>query len=335
RGAVQQLHRWDLLDQVRSSGAAPIATTTFHYGDETIAIPIKPRDGVTALYAPRRTVLDALLAGAAEAAGATVRHGVAVVDLLYDSRGRVRGVVVAGPEMPATEVACGLVIGADGTNSRIVRLLQVETEREFSHAASTLFGYVGDLDLPGYHWYYEEGAAIGSIPTNDGDTCVFAAVPPARFTDGRRGGLDRLYASVLRDVSPDLADRVRARGGPGKLRGFAGRPGYVRRVTGSGWALVGDAGCFRDPITAHGISDALREAEFLSRAVLRGTDEALAAHAVACRERVMPLFQVTDRLASFEWDLEEARAQHLTLAREMSRLAETQRAFDDSPARVA
>jgi hypothetical protein len=39
----------------------------------------------------------------------------------------------------------------------------------------------------------------------------------------------------------------------------------LRRATGPGWALVGDAGYFKDPLTAHGITDALRDAEFLTQ----------------------------------------------------------------------
>ena len=62
RAGVLQLHRWGLLEQVRASGAAAIRSTSFVYGDEVITVPIKSRDGVDALYAPRRTSLDVLLA---------------------------------------------------------------------------------------------------------------------------------------------------------------------------------------------------------------------------------------------------------------------------------
>src|SRR5262245_29541092 len=70
RAGVLQLHRWGLLDQVRAAGAAAIRTTSFAYGDEVISVPIKDRNGVDALYAPRRTTLDVLLADAAATAGA-------------------------------------------------------------------------------------------------------------------------------------------------------------------------------------------------------------------------------------------------------------------------
>ena len=90
RAGVLQLSRWGLLDGVRA-GTPAIRTTTFHYGDEAaVEIRIKPRDGVDALYAPRRTVLDPLLADAAEAAGADVAYRTRLVDLQRDRRGRVR-----------------------------------------------------------------------------------------------------------------------------------------------------------------------------------------------------------------------------------------------------
>jgi flavin-dependent dehydrogenase len=51
---------------------------------------------------------------------------------------------------------------------------------------------------------------------------------------------------------------------------FPGLTGYLREAAGPGWALVGDAGYFKDPITAHGITDALRDAQILARVVTAG-----------------------------------------------------------------
>ncbi len=322
RGAVLQLHRWGLLDAVRSSGAPAIRTTTFHYGDETVEIPIKERDGVGALYAPRRTVLDALLVEAAVAAGAEVVHGRSVVDLVRDDRGRVRGARISGTDRRVLDVKAGLVIGADGIHSRLARVLGLEHEATADHATASIYGYWTGLDLEGYHWYYERGASVGSIPTNDGETCVFASVPQRRFENARGADLEALYRAALGEVSSDLARRVAGSEGPGKLRAFAGQRGFLRRATGPGWALVGDAGYFRDPLTAHGITDALREAEFLALAVLDGDDSALVAFREARDERVRGFFEVTDRIASFEWDMEEVKVQHLVLAREMNSLVE-------------
>jgi flavin-dependent dehydrogenase len=109
-------------------------------------------------------------------------------------------------------------------------------------------------------------------------------------------------------------------------------PGFLRKSAGPGWALVGDAGYFRDPLTAHGISDALREAEFLARAVIEGREEALYAFDEGRYERVRGFFEVTDRIASFDWNVDEVKEQHMVLAKEMNALIELQRGFGGSNA---
>src|SRR5690242_1391028 len=66
RAGVLQLHRWGLLDRVRAAGTPPVQQTTFTYPDSVVRIDIEPADGVDALYAPRRTVVDRILLEAAE-----------------------------------------------------------------------------------------------------------------------------------------------------------------------------------------------------------------------------------------------------------------------------
>ena len=318
RGAVLQLHRWGLLDAVRASGTPPIQSTTFHYGDETVEVLIKARDGVDALYAPRRTVLDPVLVDAAREAGAEVVYGQSVVDLIRDDRGRVRGARIAGADREVTDVSADLVIGADGIRSRVARILEAEVDYAVPHAACSIYGYWQDVPLEGYHWFYELGMSLGTIPTNDGDTCVFVLIPQAQFSERRHEGIEVLFQEAVGAVSAELAERVATSHPSGKLRAFAGAPGFLRRAAGPGWALVGDAGYFRDPITAHGITDALREAELLTRAIADNGDEGLKEYQPRRDELVKGLLDVTDRISSFEWDLEEVKQHHLELNREMN-----------------
>ena len=181
RGGVLQLHRWGLLDAIRSAGTPAIRKTTFHYGDEAIEVPIRPRDGVDALYAPRRTVLDVVLVDAALGAGAEVVHGQSVVDLLRGPAGRVCGAKIAGADGLVIEVAADLVVGADGVRSRVARIVEAELDYDVPDTTASIYGYWRELGLEGYHWFYEVGASVGAIPTNDGETCVFASLPPGRF----------------------------------------------------------------------------------------------------------------------------------------------------------
>jgi flavin-dependent dehydrogenase len=159
---------------------------------------------------------------------------------------------------------------------------------------------------------------VGAIPTNEGDTCIFASIPATKFAAERATGLPALQRRLLEAVSPELAERVAGSAPSGKLRAFAGMRGFLRRAAGPGWALVGDAGYFKDPLTAHGITDALRDAELLARAVVKGDDEALAAYQRVRDTLVLRLFAVTDRIASFDWDLEAVKELHLQLSKEMN-----------------
>ncbi|MDP2578244.1 MAG: NAD(P)/FAD-dependent oxidoreductase [Candidatus Palauibacterales bacterium] len=328
RGGVLQLHRWGLLDAIRSAETPALRKTTFHYGDESIEVEIKALDGVDALYAPRRTLLDSVLVDAALAAGAEVVHGHRVVDLIGAPGDRIRGAKIAGADRRVIDVAADLVIGADGVHSRVARILEADHEYTTSHTAASIYGYRKGLGLAGYHWFYIVGASVGSIPTNDGDTCVFILLPPTRFENDRHQGLEALYHKLLSEVSPALASEVASSEGSGKLRAFAGATGFLRRSAGPGWALVGDAGYFKDPITAHGITDALRDAELLARAVVEGGDDALAGYQATRDDLVKGLLDVTDRISSFEWDLDEVKEHHFTLSREMKAEVDLLRTLD-------
>jgi len=69
------------------------------------------------------------------------------------------------------------------------------------------------------------------------------------------------------DLAPEFAERMRGATCETRLTGTADVPGFFRRPYGPGWALVGDAGYHKDPITALGISDAFRDAEAVSAAL--------------------------------------------------------------------
>ena len=180
RAGVLQLSRWDLLDAVKAAGTPRIGTTTFHYVDHAIEIPIKPRDGVDALYAPRRTLLDPLIADAAAAAGADIAYRARLKDLLHDLHGRVSGVAVESGGV-ARWIVASLVIGADGVNSTVAKRVVAEPYRVGTHMSGVIYTRVSDLDIAGYHWHYTPGSSVGVIPTNDGETLVFVAASRQRF----------------------------------------------------------------------------------------------------------------------------------------------------------
>jgi flavin-dependent dehydrogenase len=306
RGGVMQLQQWGLLDRIVEAGTPPVRSSTFRIGSDEIVIPIKPSHGVDALYAPRRTVLDPILVDAAVAAGADVQFGVTVTDV-QRTRGRVTGIVGHDDRGEHIGVNAGLVIGADGVRSTIADRVHAPIERAGSGAMAVMYGYWRDLETTGYEWEFRSGASVGLIPTNDGETCVFAAVLPSRVGPG---GVE-LMRDLLREASPALAERVAAGTAPRGVRTFGGRPGFMRRAWGPGWALVGDAGYWKDPLSTHGLTDAMRDAELLSRAILSAPDpgpvqdDALFTYQETRDRLSVPLFDVTDRIATQQWTMDE------------------------------
>ncbi|TPN76728.1 NAD(P)/FAD-dependent oxidoreductase [Mesorhizobium sp. CU3] len=326
RPAVLQLARWGLLKPLLEAGTPLIETTTFHYGDEEIVIPLAAGSDLPGLIAPRRTVLDRILVDAARKAGAEILHEMVVGDLIADTRGRVRGVDIRSAGRAALRVSADIVIGADGIGSLVAKCCDAQVLRHGSVSAAHVYGYAPIEPGAGYHWYFRDGLAGSLIPTNDGQACIVASVPTSLFDLHFRVGHAGARIEVLEALSPALAEQASQAPSDARLQAFRGVPGYIRQAHGPGWALVGDAGFFRDPLTAHGISDALRDAESLALAVLDGRGAAFEAYQ---RERDLVANQIldtTDAVAGFDWTLNDIGERHrrfsAVVKSEVQRLAE-------------
>ncbi|MGI8329549.1 FAD-dependent oxidoreductase [Actinomadura scrupuli] len=306
RGGASLLHHWGLLDRIAAAGTPPIRRTLFHYGAETVTVSLRSAAGVDALYAPRRTLLDSVLVDAAISAGAEVRFGVTVTELLRDPAGRVTGVAARTRSGGRLRAEAWLTVGADGTRSLVARQAGARTLRVGTGASAIVYAHWSGLDVTGYEWFYRQGASAGMIPTNNAEVCVFAGTSAGRF--GREFAHDprAAYRRLLAEATgPDV--RLAAAEPPRRIRCFPGRPGFMRQARGPGWALAGDSGYFLDPLSAHGMTDSLRDAQLLARAVgrvLGGTpeDEALAGYQELRDQVAEPVFSATDQIAGYDWD---------------------------------
>jgi 2-polyprenyl-6-methoxyphenol hydroxylase-like FAD-dependent oxidoreductase len=320
RAGVVQLSRWGVLPAVRAEGTPSVSKVVFHYaGDASVPVLLKPYAGVSALYAPRRHVLDRILVDAAADAGVDVRHGVGVTGLVRDDAGRVVG-VRAEERGRSFNLRARWTVGADGIRSTVAREVGAPVLRQAAVRATVLYRYHGDLPTEGYEWSYGPGAGAGMIPTNDGETGVFVSTTPDRMRALRRGGVDDAFWRLLATAAPGQVARARRSTPASRMFGWSGVPGFVRRAHGPGWALVGDAGYFKDPVTAHGMTDALRDAELLAvalvEAVTGARDEAAAlASYQRTRDAVSGRhFRATEEVARFSWDMDRIPA----LLREVS-----------------
>jgi flavin-dependent dehydrogenase len=297
RGGVLQLHRWGVLPGIVAAGTPAVTGTSFHYGDRIETIPL-----TEPLYAPRRPVLDTALLDAGLAAGVEARFGVDVTGLTSDRTGRVTGVRARVRGGGDEQIRARLTVGADGLRSGVARAVGARSTWRGTAASAFVYGYWPSPASTHYQWFYRPGGSAGIIPTNDGQVCVWAGLSAARFADERSAGLDAVHTRVLSEVAPQAAELVAGGGRTGPLRAFPGAPARLRQAVGAGWALVGDAGSFKDPLTAHGITDALRDAELLARAALPGTPAALGSYERTRDALTVPLLEVAERIAGYQWD---------------------------------
>lgn len=323
RSGVAQLCRWGLLDSIVEQGTPPIHRTVVHYGTDVLPIEVEPDGIVDALYAPRRTVLDPTLVDAAIDAGAHVRHGVTVDGLCRAADGRVAGVTGRDHDGRRFAATAPITVGADGIRSRVAELVAAPVIDRGRGASAFAYAYVADPDgaPDAYEWYFGRSASGGVIPTNGGLSCVWAGTDPDRFRREVRRDVRAGFRTLLGQAAPDVAERLAATPPVGPVRSFPGLPGYVRQAHGPGWALVGDAGYFKDPISAHGISDALRDAELLARSIVAagdpGAPDALAGYQATRDELSGDLFAAVERFVGFGWTEAELPSVLIELSRAM------------------
>jgi len=318
RGAVIQLERWGLLNEIVKAGTPPIRSTTFHYGDEVQRVGFKPDAHVNALFAPRRYLLDRVIVDGAREAGVQVHHGARMTGLSRGPGNRVDGATIVDRNGTRHDIAADIVIGADGRHSTVARMVGASVYRRSRHRTATVYGHFTGLDNQGYRWFYRPGVSAGAIPTNNGATGVFVSLSPDRFAREIAKGPEAVFESMLDEVSPAFAEEVSRATRRGHLHGFPGEAGYFRQSFGPGWALVGDAGYFKDPITAHGITDALRDAEILASAAANGSDAALRDYQASRDDLSTELFEATDAIAAFDWDIDALKIRNRRLSRALT-----------------
>ena len=311
RGGVVQLARWGLLDRIVASGAPPIRTVDFHRYDgdrhEAVRHVVKDKAGVDHVLAPRRPELDRIVLEAAVEAGARLLDRTTVRDVVLDAHGRATGVRAVREDGSQLEVRARLVIGADGLRSRVARHVGAPVVERHAPGGVCLYSYVGDVAWEGFELHLRQRRFAGAFPTHGGEAAVWLMLPTWEAGRLLHAGNRRTTAwlEFLRAAAPALAARVDAGSVRTTLRGTVALPNHVRRAAGPGWALVGDAGYHRDPITSHGITDAFRDAELLARAVHRLlTEHRLEKEALAAYQRdrdaaLAPTFALTRALASF------------------------------------
>lgn len=299
---VAALKRWGLFDQVASTGCPPIERYRFDFGPVVISGSPRPVDGNATAIAPRRTVLDTILVDAAAKAGVEVREGFTVDEVLIED-GTVVGVRGHADGRAAVVERARVVIGADGHNSRVARAVNARRYHEKPVLENAFYTFWRDLPLDAFTTVIRGDRGFAAIPTNDDLTLLLVGCPFAQAAEFRRDVEANYFEAIKRDR--EWAGRVGAATRVERFTG-GGVPNFYRQPYGPGWALVGDAGYTRDPITAQGICNAFVDAERVAAAldeVWSGGatfNDAMGRRQAERDAATLPMYEFTTQLATLE-----------------------------------
>ena len=216
--AVAALARWGLLDRLTATGCPPIHTYTFDFGPVTISGAPGTKDTPVA-YCPRRTVLDKLLVDAAAEAGAEIREGFTVEEVLIED-GRVVGIKGHSKGAATVTERAQVVVGADGRHSLVAEAVRPEQYNEKPPLLAAYYTYWSGLPMDGrFETYIRPHRGFAAAPTHDGLTLTVGGWPYAEF-EANKKDVEGNFLKML-ELAPEFADRVR---GAKREAPFAGAP---------------------------------------------------------------------------------------------------------------
>ncbi|WP_082393242.1 NAD(P)/FAD-dependent oxidoreductase [Nocardia arizonensis] len=301
---LSRLSDWGLLDDLVATNVPLIKHMTVSYGDIVIGGFADPIDGIDITCAPRRTVLDALLVEGARAAGAEVREGFTVRELVFEDD-RVVGVRGSSAGGDLCEERATIVIGADGSNSFVAEAVGAEFYQRVPAECFVYYTYFSGLRTD-FHSRIGDREQIGIWPTND-DLTLVAVMRKLDAMADFRADVEGNFHRIARAIVPDFAEELATQGRREDAFYAMRYPdNFYRRSYGDGWALVGDAGYHRDPLTGLGISDAFQYAELLADRIHDGLNgdvsmaDALAAYQRERDSRSRSSFEFTCSISTLE-----------------------------------
>lgn len=259
---IEEVRRMGALDELLALEPSRMRDLQLHFGDDVVVRERWNTEGETdyVLCVPR-ALQDVVLAGAARRAGAEVRERCEVLDVVWEG-GRAAGVRYRDEDGAVREIRARLVLGADGRRSTVAARVGAWTPYRGSlNGRGLVFRYLddphADSDLNETLMQWRDGSSFCMVfPSAPRPRTVALVMGPAADVARARRDPDGAWDEFLRR-HPGFAERIAGATNVGKLRSTADVSAYFRVSSGPGWALIGDAGHFKDPVIGQGQRDAL------------------------------------------------------------------------------
>ena len=271
---VQELLKMGALDRVLALGPAKPRYLTLNDGPVSFRERFREFMGIDFGLCIPRIQLDVQLVETARAAGADVREHCGVEDVVWQGK-RVAGVRyrVSGAADEVLEIHAPVVVGADGRRSRMAAALGVwQPYRGSKNLRGFAFRYVDDPiggeGQDAFEIYRAHGNMALVLPSCPAGRATIVHMCDSKDIPRFRAQPEEVWQEKL-DLDPCLRRRVGDATNMSKMRTTDDLSAFYRRSSGAGWALVGDAGHFKDPLTGNGQRDALRHGRLLGEAIAR------------------------------------------------------------------
>ena len=266
---IHRLEQLGVLDRVLAHRPPPLYTA-WHHQNRMFVAPHTPDHGRDWAICVRRSTLDAIMVERAAACGVDVRLGCTSSGLIggREDDDPVTGVSGFGAGQPF-EIAADIVVGADGVNSTIAKLVGAERERVMPSRTMLYYAYWTGVDGRNTQdFFFEPPWVCAHFPADDGHHVITMNGPleaKASIADVETFYLDRIRSIPALWARLGTADKV------SRVKGSLRLDGFYRRHTGPGWLLTGDAAHFKHPASAQGIGDALHAAAVIGAGIADGT----------------------------------------------------------------
>ncbi len=237
-------------------------------------------DGIDYGVCVPRDLQDVELVESAREQGAELREQCSVEALRWRA-GRVAGVRYRRADGGEQEVQATLVVGADGRRSTVASLVGAWTPYRLSrNGRGLVFRYLedpraGTVDAEIYYQWREGESFAFAFPTTPAGKLLVLLMGAREEVSEARRDPDGYWQRKLGE-HPGLATRIAGAPPGSKLRSTADTPAFFRTSSGPGWALAGDAGHFKDPVTGQGMRDAMFAGRTLAEQVLPVLDDPVA-----------------------------------------------------------
>nr|WP_262417310.1 NAD(P)/FAD-dependent oxidoreductase [Pseudomonas sp. SH10-3B] len=255
-----------MLDAVNAAGFQVKTGAAFAWGERYSAFDFGDTfsNGKPTTFQVQRGEFDKLLADQAAQQGVDIRYGETIVGV--DFSGECRYLHVRRENGSEYHIKAKFVLDASGYGRVLPRLLDLEAPSNFP-LRQAVFTHVEDrIEHPGFDrtkilvtthptkrdiWFW-------TIPFSNG-RCSVGVVAAKEHFDGRDSDLDACLRGFIYET-PSLSGVLRHAVWDTPARTIGGYSANVKTLHGPGFALLGNAAEFLDPVFSSGVTIAMRSA---------------------------------------------------------------------------